>query len=229
MTVIDGNGSTPRDVCAGCGSIHGIEPFEYHAYRKMTSHAEVPKSMAEVGKIFQGRSVYHDLVQLSAPACARCVWRARWLRLPLFLLPAMLFAVLVWPLWAWHEHYMGHYEEARDAMNAMDITQNQEALPAELKQIEESRLKGRIFVEEQGRLQRAKDEALLCALPLRWGSVASGVLAAAILVWGAWYLRWENMGRTVVVAAVRPSLRRQGLKNVRPGHLEGGQVIQRQA
>lgn len=225
MILPGGNGPFGRDACARCGRTEGVEPFEYHAYREVTSHGELPKGLKEIGNIFQGRSVYHGLVQLSAMICARCVWGARLWRGLLFAAAAALLAAAAVPLWMGHQAYMERFTEARDAMDQLDVTEHPEKLAPELRNVDDARLQERIFVEEQGRLQREKDRALLYAVPLRLGSAAAMFLALGVLGWAAWELRWERVGQRVAAVTAQAECRKQGLKHVRPGHLAGGRVV----
>ncbi len=225
MNTMGGNGLIERDRCARCGRSEGIEPFGYHAYREVTTHGELPKTLKEVGKIFQGRSVYHDLVQLSAMICSRCVWKARLLRGVVCAVVAAVLAAAAVPLWHERARYMERFDQARQEMEQYDPSQHPDRHNPDLEHIDDTRLNERIFVAEQGRLQRAKDEALLYALPLGWASVGCVVLAAAVVAWGLWSLRWERLGQIVAAAAMGPSCRKQGLKHVRPGHLTGGRAV----
>jgi hypothetical protein len=200
-----------------------LELYDYHAYRSVTAHGEMPQRVQDVARVFwQGRSIYHGLVQLVDPVCDRCVRRERWRRLVLLLAGVAVLAAVSGLLWEWHLRYRAQFIEARDDLDQLDPNLHPEQLPRELSRVEKERLRSRMYLREQGELQRAKDAALLRAVPLRWGATAAAAAAMLLVGWGAWELRGVNLGRRVAVAAARPVLRKQGLKHVRRGHLVRG-------
>ncbi|MCS7304794.1 MAG: hypothetical protein NZ602_06780 [Thermoguttaceae bacterium] len=218
-------GAIGRDVCARCGSAENLEPFDYHAYARRTHYAELPRGwrLAEFAKLFQGRTVYHQLVQLSVLICSRCVWQMRCRRAFLWALGIGLLAAVAILAWNGYRKFMQDFTQAQQAMEQLERTRPPSSPRKELQALDPDRRRSRIFDEREAQLQRAKDRALLFALPLRAGSLVAMVLAGLAVAGALWDLRWERMGQRAAVAAVRTQCRRLGLKYVYPGHLPGGQ------
>ena len=219
--------SFDREVCARCGSRENLEPFDYHAYARCTHYAQMPRGwrLAEFIKIFQGRTVYHRLVQLSVLICSRCVRQVRRRRAVLWALGIGLLGVAAVVAWKGHEKFMQDFVHAQEAMEQLERARPPSSPRKELQAVDPDRRRSRIFDEQEAELQRSKDRALLFALPLRAGSVLAAVLAVVAVGAAVWDLRWERMGQRAAVAAVRAECRRQGLKYVYPGHLPGGQPL----
>jgi len=217
------------EVCARCGSKENLEPFDYHAYARRTHYAEMPRgwSLAEFVKIFQGRTVYHRLVQLSVLICGRCVRQVRRRRAVLWAIGIGLLVAAAIGAWKGHEKFMQDFVHAQEAMEQLERARPPISPRKEVQALDPDRRLARIFDEQEGRLQRAKDQALLWALPLRAGSLLAAILAVLAVGAALWDLRWERMGQRAAVAAVRTQCRRQGLKYVYPGHLPGGQPLPR--
>lgn len=216
-----------REVCARCGARENLEPFDYHAYARRTHYGELPRKweLGELTKIFQGRTVYHQLVQLSALVCRRCVWQMRRRRAGLWAFGIGLLAALSVLAWKGREKFMQDFAEAQQAMEQLELARPPSSPRKELQQVDPDRRRARIFDEQEGQLQRAKDRALLFAIPLQAASWTAAGLAVLGLAGAFWDLRWERMGQRAAVAAVRDQCRRQGLKYVYPGHLSGGQPL----
>ncbi len=216
-----------QEVCARCGARENLEPFDYHAYARRSHYTELPRGwrLAEFVKIFQGRTVYHQLVQLSVPICSRCIWQMRAWRALLWMLGIGLLTAAAVLAWKGHQKFMQDFVQAQEAMERLERARPASSPRKELQSLDPDRRRSRIFDEQEGQLQRAKDRALLFALPLRVGSLTATVLAVVALAGALWDLRWERMGQRAAVAAVRSQCRRHGLKYVYPGHLPGGQPL----
>ncbi|HPP51866.1 MAG TPA: hypothetical protein PK777_02865 [Thermoguttaceae bacterium] len=227
MAAVQAGESSGREVCARCGARENLEPFDYHAYARRTHYGELPRKweLGEFAKIFQGRTVYHQLVQLSALICARCVRQMRRRRAVLWGLGIGLLAVLSVLAWKGQEKFMQDFAEAQQAMEQLELARPPSSPRRELQQVDPDRRRDRIFDEQEGQLQRAKDRALLFAIPLRAASWTAAGLALFSLAGAFWDMRWERMGQRAAAAAVRAQCRRQGLKYVSPGHLSGGQLF----
>ena len=227
MTTAEVGEISGREVCARCGAREKLEPFDYHAYARRTHYGELPRKweLGELAKIFQGRTVYHQLVQLSVMICASCVWRMRRRRAALWLVAVVVLGGLSVLAWKGHEKFMQQFAQAQQAMEELERTRPLISPRKQMQQIDPERRRARIFDEQEGQLQRAKDRAMLFAVPLRAASWTAAGLALLCVAGAFWDLRWERMGQRAAVAAVRAECRRQGLKYVCPGHLPGGQPV----
>jgi len=213
--------------CVRCGRTEGLKPYDYHAYRAATSHGPVPRSWKEIAKVFQGRTIYHDLIQFSALVCPACVRRLRWRRLGLLLVSVGVLAAAAFLCGAGYRHTKDRFRAASRRLNDLLLADDSEAIMPGLRQGAEPQKQPKAQIEEQGRLQRAKDDALNMAAPLRWATVLAALAAVAVAAWGLWELRRVKLGQSIAVACLRPTLRRQGLKYVARGHLAGGHVIEK--
>lgn len=221
-----------REACALCGSGENLEPFDYHAYARRTHYGELPRGLGlrELLKIFQGQTVYHQLVQLSVLICARCVRKMRCRRAARWAFGIGLLIGLSVLAWIGHSKFMLRFAVAQEAMDQLEQTRVPSSPRKELRQIDadprySDRLEERMFDQQAGELQRKKDHALLFAIPLGVGSLIAGALAIVGFGWAFWDLRWERMGQRAAVKAVRAECQNQGLKYVYPGHLHGGQPL----
>ena len=211
--------------CVRCGRTEDLKAYDYHAYRAATSHGPVPQSWKEIAKVFQGRTVYHHLIQFSALVCPACVRRLRWRRLGLVLASVGVLAAVVGLCGVGHRHYVDRFRAASRQLNDLLLADDSEAIMPGLRQDAKPPKQSKAQIEEQGRLQRAKSDALNMAAPLRWATVLAALAAVAVAAWGLWELRRVKLGQSIAVACLRPVLRQRGLKYVARGHLAGGRVI----
>ena len=205
--------------CVRCGRTEGLKPYDYHAYRTATSHGPVPRSWKEIAKVFQGRTVYHDLIQFSALVCPTCVARLRWRRLGLLLAAVGALAAVIGLCAVGHRRSMDRFRVASRQLNDLLTADGSERVMPGLRQDAEPQEQSLARIQEQGRLQRAKSDALNMAAPLRWATVLAALATAAVTIWGLWELRRVKLGQSIAVACLRPALRQQGLKYVARGHL----------
>jgi hypothetical protein len=213
--------------CVRCGRTEGLKPYDYHAYRVATSHGPVPRSWKEIAKVFQGQTVYHDLIQFSALVCPACIRRLRWRRLGLLLAVVGLLAAAALLCAAGYLHYMDRFRAAGQQVNDLLLSDHSEGMMPGLREGAEPPEQSLAQIERQGRLQRARGDALNAAMALRWATVLAALAAVAVAAWGLWELRRVKLGQSIAVACLRPVLRERGLKHVARGHLVGGHVVEK--
>ena len=221
----DADDSSANWQCVRCGRTEGLKAYDYHAYRAATSHGPVPRSWKEMAKVFQGRTVYHDLIQFSALVCPACVRRLRWRRLGLVLVSVGVLAAVAFLCAVGYGHYLDRFHAVSRQINDLRVADRSQAIMPGLRQGARAPEPSKAQIEEQGRLQRAKSDALNMATPMRWATVLAALAAAAVAGWGLWELRRVKLGQSIAVATMRPILRQRDLKHVARGHLVGGHVV----
>lgn len=223
----DGDDSSANWQCVRCGRTEGLRAYDYHAYRTATSHGPLPRSWKESLKVFQGRTIYHDLIQFSALVCPACIARLRWRRLALVLLGVGVLTTATVLCAVGYRHYLDRYLAISLQANDLLMTDHSETLMPGLREGGRPIELSREQIEEQGRLQRARGEALNMVTPLRWATVVAALAATAAAGWGIWELRRVKIGQSIAVACLRPALRERGLKHVARGHLVGGRIVRK--
>jgi hypothetical protein len=213
--------------CVRCGRTEELRAYDYHAYHSEASYGEVPRSWKEIVKVLQGQTVYHDLMMASALVCGRCVRRRRWMLLGPFAAAVIVLGVVSGLCRGGYQRYMADYQTARQEFDQLMLSEDAEVRMPGLRRDVAARTPPPDFVEQQSRLQRAKDAALHAAVPLWWVAVLVGLTALAVGGWGLWELRPTKIGQSIAVRCMRPVLRGRGLRYVKRGHLRGGRAVEK--